>query len=286
MAASPQARVPPAHYHRLEEWFQPDPRNDCTTSGCHAPLPHSRDKALRAFLNMHATSIHCGVCHFKTDERPAPVVWYSLETGDETSTPALLRAYGMVSQPREGMDVETRRELIRVMQQAADESNQLRSVQTLADHFAAIGPDGDAFTKLVARSQRTIAGHFRGEYGAKIARRAPGGGPMLAHPESDRAKRDYLSLPPDAPPSTKQEALAAVHPLRADRPLTCDDCHGTSDLVIKLWDLGYPPKRIQSLRNPAIVRMIEHIAAGQAFHMPEFVQPRRNRANDHEGAAP
>jgi hypothetical protein len=63
-------RVPLAHYHRVGAWFQPDPANNCTQSGCHAPLPHGENRANRAFLNMHATSLHCGVCHLDAQERP------------------------------------------------------------------------------------------------------------------------------------------------------------------------------------------------------------------------
>ena len=74
LAASAQAtanpRGPLSHYHRLDEGFQPDRFNGCTLSQCHSPLPHGKNKADRAFLNMHATSIHCGVCHTQHDQKP------------------------------------------------------------------------------------------------------------------------------------------------------------------------------------------------------------------------
>ena len=40
--SSQAARAPMAHYHRIETWFQNDPGNGCTTSGCHEPLPHGK----------------------------------------------------------------------------------------------------------------------------------------------------------------------------------------------------------------------------------------------------
>lgn len=93
-------RTPLAHYHRVDGWFDPDPRNGCTTSGCHAPLPHAASKELRAFLNMHATSMHCGVCHMTT-ESPEPTLalcWYDLDSGEPVAPPPLLAAYGWLDE--------------------------------------------------------------------------------------------------------------------------------------------------------------------------------------------
>ncbi|MHB8767007.1 MAG: hypothetical protein ACYDA8_22060 [Deferrisomatales bacterium] len=33
-------------------------------AACHGPAPHRRDPVRRAFLNLHAGRLHCGVCHF------------------------------------------------------------------------------------------------------------------------------------------------------------------------------------------------------------------------------
>src|SRR5690606_8055967 len=88
---------PLAHYHRIDSWIEPDPFNDCARSGCHAPLPHARRKEVRAFLNMHATSIHCGVCHFQTDREPLNLGWYDLDHGEVRAEPAILQAYAMIT---------------------------------------------------------------------------------------------------------------------------------------------------------------------------------------------
>src|SRR5262245_11792784 len=44
LSATENARSPLAHYHRIDSWIAPDRFNDCTRSGCHAAMPHSRKK--------------------------------------------------------------------------------------------------------------------------------------------------------------------------------------------------------------------------------------------------
>ena len=86
---SEHPRVPPAHYHRIGGWLQPDPFNGCTQAGCHRPNPHDQRKEVRAFLNMHATSLHCGVCHLRSDKEPLETAWYDLQTGKQRAAPTV-----------------------------------------------------------------------------------------------------------------------------------------------------------------------------------------------------
>ena len=57
------SRTPLDHYHRVDQWFQPDKHNGCTIEGCHSPLPHKNIVAVRSFDNFHATFLACQLCH-------------------------------------------------------------------------------------------------------------------------------------------------------------------------------------------------------------------------------
>lgn len=213
--AAEHPRSPLAHYHRLDTWIAPDAYNDCSRSGCHAPLPHARDKELRAFLNMHASSMHCGVCHFDHQPTPLKLAWYDLKTGEPRGTPALLDAYDMVlasrtddaagsalapntgqRRTRQGdpptIDQAQADRLGRLLHEAADASGGSRGLKELARHITAVRPGSPAMDKLLNAAREELPRHFRGEYGAKLAVVDRDGNLLRGHPNTDDAKRRYL----------------------------------------------------------------------------------------------
>ncbi|GJQ25416.1 MAG: hypothetical protein HBSAPP02_04480 [Phycisphaerae bacterium] len=206
--AAEHPRSPLAHYHRLDSWIAPDAYNDCSRSGCHAPLPHARDKELRAFLNMHASSMHCGVCHFDHQPTPLKLAWYDLQSGQARGTPALLDAYGMVlaataaeSRGAErptphrtdpSFDQDRANQLGNLLNQAADAAGGSRSLKELARHIAAVRPGSPAMAKLLDAAREELPRHFRGEYGAKLAVVDRDGKLLRGHPNTEQAKRNYL----------------------------------------------------------------------------------------------
>ncbi len=229
--AAEHPRSPLAHYHRLDTWIAPDAYNDCSRSGCHAPLPHARDKELRAFLNMHASSMHCGVCHFDHQPTPLKLAWYDLKTGEPRGTPALLDAFGMVlaasaddaARGTGGAGAAERRarrreapafdqtdadRLGRLLHEAADASGGSRSLKELARHIAAVRPGSPAMEKLLSAAREELPRHFRGEYGAKLAVVDRDGNLLRGHPDTDAAKRRYL----EAVERAAQRNGAAVSP--------------------------------------------------------------------------
>jgi hypothetical protein len=272
-------RAPLAHYHRLDEWIEPDRFNSCTQSGCHAPLPHARHKEVRAFLNMHATSLNCAVCHLQAGQRPLRTVWYDLSSGQPRPAPDALWAYGwlMSEEGRQELanpTASTQNKLVALLRGAARESDNVPALKQLADHTAAVRYSSEAFQQLVEAARSTLPRHFRGEYGAKLTLLDPESQqPVLAERGTEGAVQAYLRESQTAEPGRKQQLLAAVHSnLRADM-LHCTECHTAAGGLLDFAAAGYPPARIEALTHAVIFKMIEHIAAGQPFHLPSFVRP-------------
>lgn len=279
--AAEHPRSPLAHYHRLDSWIEPDSFNDCTRSGCHSPLPHARGKEVRAFLNMHATSIHCGVCHFQGEDVPRPLVWYDLHTGATREPPAILQAYEMVTGPDVGTrwksaTEEDQRRLVTLLRRAAREGGGISALNDLADHFNAYRLRSVGFEKMLETAPDVLPRFFRGEYGAKLALRdSATGRPILGHPDNEAAVREWFAKKDTAGPDERAKLLAAVHPLRSDAALSCTDCHRVEGSLMDFAALGYPPERVDDFVAPIVFRMIEHINAGRPFHLPEVMEPRK-----------
>ncbi len=281
---SENPRIPLAHYHRIEGWIQPDQYNNCTRAGCHSPLPHSRLKEVRAFLNMHATSIHCGVCHLATTRRPLATTWYDLKTGQPGQTPAVLRLFGWITSPA-GQDAlahptsAVQDQLVERFKQAADEAGGDRALRRLAEHFANVYAGSPAFQQLVEQARTTLPRHFRGQYGSKLARLDDTGQLILSFPNNADAVRKYLALPEDARAREGGQLLPLIHAGQRTTPLNCTDCHREHDRLLDFATAGYPDVRVRMLFAPAVFRMIEHINAGEPFYLPDFISPSQTPAD-------
>lgn len=271
-------RSPLSRYHRLDSWIQQDAVNDCTRSGCHAPLPHSHRKEVRAFLNMHATTLHCGVCHFRSEKKPVELTWYDLKTGKRRDPPALLRAYAWLHDqpPLEDekqyttADQET---IVSLLSKAADESIGDAGLRRSAEHLRAVRAESPSFRRLLRDARDVADRSLRGSYGAKLALVAADGSPLLAHPNTSEATQAFLREGATATPERRAELIKAIHPLRQHPPIECHACHTATDSRIDFAALGYPPERIRSLVKPIIGAMIEHIAAGTPFYLPQLTRP-------------
>jgi hypothetical protein len=278
LSATENARSPLAHYHRLDHWMEPDRFNDCTRSGCHAALPHSRRKEVRAFLNMHATSIHCGVCHMNIQDRPLPLVWYNLKTGETCDPPALIAAFDMLtSEPkREKLLKATpkqQKQFVELLRTAAEAAQGSPALERLADHFAALRPGSEAFARLVDEARSALPAHFRGEYGTKLAVRDDHGAARLGHPDTGSAQAAWFARGKSISEDEKKVLLNAVHVLKREKALHCTECHSVGGSMLDLAKLGYPTARRDMLAGQIIFRMIEHINTGQSWHMPSLGAP-------------
>lgn len=281
VASNENPRAPLAHYHRLDGWIQPDPHNSCTQSGCHAPLPHSRRKEVRAFLNMHATTLHCGVCHMTSDQTPLPLTWYSLADGEECGPPSILKAYALLTaeepvrrSPVRQQSATLQEELVSLLSMAAEESDGVPALAELARHLAAVPPTGEAFGQLIEAARATLPRHFHGSYGAKLSlMNRPGGEPLLGHPGTAGPVKEFLERGANLSSADRLALLARVHPRKRVQTLQCSDCHSPGGPLVDLAEAGYPPARLEALSQPAVIRMIQHTSEGQPMHMREFFTP-------------
>ncbi len=266
------SRSPLSHYHRITGWVQPDDVNTCTASGCHSALPHAERKEVRAFLNMHATSLHCGVCHMQA-ETPLDVTWYGLTDGAPQRRPALLAAYALLTSndgaPPEPSD-DVQQQIVSLLRAAARDADGAPALVTLADHLHAVRADSPMFVELLETARQALPSHFRGEYNAKLALREDGR-PLLGHPGAPAdAVRRLRTNPPERGSGDYEQLVAQVHPRRRSAPLQCNGCHVRDDGALTFADAGYPPSRVAALTQPLIFRMIENISKGQPFYMPGF----------------
>lgn len=270
-------RSPLSHYHRLDEGFQSDPLNGCTATGCHSPLPHGKNKADRAFLNMHSTSIHCAVCHVQQDQAPLPLAWYDLKTGGKREqAPAMLQAYAWLTSPSmrhtNTFTMNDQAEIVRLLRKAANEADAESSLASLADHLAAVRATSGEFARLVRITRQTLPGHFRGEYGAKLALVNPGTGkPILKNPGSAEAAREFLARSSSLAGEEKAQWIKKVHPQRREPTLRCKECHRSEGSLVDFASLGYPPARLQAISSPLVTSAIDHIVDGQPFYLPAIL---------------
>jgi hypothetical protein len=276
VAAVENARSPIAHYHRIDGWIQPDLVNTCTQSGCHSPLPHAKRKEVRAFLNMHSTSLHCGVCHMTSESPTLATTWYDLTDGRPQEAPAVLRLYAWVTsdEGQAAADAPTRDlqdRLVSDLRHAARQADDDPGLARLAEHLAAVRFDSPAFVQLLERLPTALERKFRGEYDTKLALRNASGEPILGHPNSAAAVNTYLAQAESLSGDARDAALADVHTARRSAPRQCRDCHVSSGGVLDFAGAGYPPARIDALTRPMIFRMIANIAEGQPFYMPNFI---------------
>ncbi len=277
LTAVENPRSPLSHYHRFDTWIQSDRFNDCTRSGCHAPLPHSKRKEVRAFLNMHATTLHCGVCHIASDAKPLPVGWYDLATGRMSGPPELLAAYAWLEQrptrdtaaPWSEVEQSEIVELLRKASAAGGESNLERAAQ----HLAAVRPSSRAFAEFIETARDAVPRALRGSYGKKLAQLDSSGKPRLGHPGTQAAVWAFLEQGATVDAARREVMVTAVHPLKRAEALTCSDCHREQGSLIDFARAGYSPGRQRRLFEPSVFRMIEHIARGQPFYLPGVGRP-------------
>ena len=284
LQASTNPRAPLAHYHRMDTWFQPDPYNNCTTSGCHEALPHSRDKAVRAFFNMHATTLQCAVCHMQADQTPLATTWYDLHTGKQRSAPSLLQAYAWLESDEGKKEIAlpteaTQDKILDFLNQAIYETEADPTLTKLAERVNAVHYSSPEFQQIVAELHSELPLRFRGEYGVKLARRDASGKPIFGYPDTAEAVRQYLREAPTADAARKQALLDTIHAGNRVEPVRCGDCHRSEGGAIDFKTAGYPPARVAMLSQPIIFRMIENIAAGQPFYLPGFVVPQEQQEN-------
>lgn len=267
--SAPAPRPPLPRYHLVDRWFQPDPLNNCTVSGCHAPLAHGKHKDTRAFANLHSTFMACQMCHARIEAGGIQTVWVSTVTGAPQEPPAILRLINEleVNKAKTDQDPAGQQPLILALLR---ETRDTVPDDGMIEHYMLVldtsEPGSPVWRTAVARLTEELPERALGEYQAKIAPRLDQG---RAQQERDRMAdltRRYLSVTAAGPEG--KDLLRRVHADVLPKPAACVRCHGQEPPQLDLQALGYAPSRQAELRAQPIARLIQQIREGRPFYLP------------------
>lgn len=175
--AGASGRAPLGHYHALGRWVQASPRDGCTLSGCHGPLPHAKNVATRAFANFHAVFLTCQMCHQAYPGRPARATWISTTSGEPQAAPAILQ---LVKQLELGVDKIARDPagihptIVDLLRKTLAVSGRDPLLEYLLMQIDTSEPGSPVWRHAVEQLSAELPDHLRGEYGAKLAPRDVG----------------------------------------------------------------------------------------------------------------
>lgn len=264
-------RGPLAHFHLIPQWFQPDPGNSCTTSGCHNPLPHGNRIEVRAFLNMHATFTDCVVCHAEGDYKPEQVGWFALPDREACEPPAILRLAakleGIVDIPdaeAEALSTEAQA----LLREALPASGNHPQLQEWLLQLETTHPRSRVFRNIIAAMQSEIHLHVRGEYAAKLGLFS--GGRRQGGPDADQraATAAYLKQADKLDEPGRKPLLERIHKGVTASGAMCTPCHAPQPSLADVNLLGYPQHRVNVLQHSQIMRSVLSIESGKPFYLP------------------
>jgi len=279
-AADPGHRVrgPLAHFHQIPKWFQPDPKNTCTTAGCHAPLPHGEHVSVRAFLNMHTTFTDCTVCHVAGEKTSAQARWISLPDRAPMDTPPILKLAQLLENTREIKPEDAPAlsgRLIELVEAALPASGNHWQLQDWLLRLRITNPRSKVFRHIVREMGSNIHMHVHGEYGAKIALFDQG---KMVGSTTDRQReaiQRFLALDPSAGDAQREPLLDIVHEHVRPTGAMCTPCHRTDPTLVDVKKLGYPQARLRRLQHNTIMESVLNIEQGKPFYLP--VEPSKRQ---------
>lgn len=268
-------RGPLAHFHSIPDWFEADPGNNCTTSGCHPPLPHGKRIEVRAFLNMHSTFVDCQVCHASDARSGGEARWFDLADREPREPPAVLKLAGLLDRPDQlaAMPAERVNEtLIPLMRAAVEDSGGNAELSGWLLRLETAYPDSEPWHEIIqdlANPRTGLRTHVHGEYGAKIGLYRNDQLIGLPGPEQREAVRKYLS---SSETDSIEQLRATIHKNVEKVGAMCTPCHSPSPTLVDFTRLGYPPARVESLQGSAVVRQVLTIEQGKPFHLPRIAE--------------
>ncbi len=265
----PAARAPLSHYHRVDRWFQPDPHDGCTASGCHSPLPHGRSKELRAFANLHATFMDCRMCHQSPGSSPMPTMWVSTRTGRAQGVPPILELAKRLEGARPEEDVKAfHADMTSLLQQSIDVMGGEPALSNLLLRLRTSEPNSPVWRRARDQLAVELPAHARGEYGAKIAPRADDAQRARAAAELAELTRRYRAAAGGS--REREECLKEIHAGLLAKPRACLACHGGEPARLDFESLGYSVRRAADLRKTSIAKLMQDIQGGKPFYLPKL----------------
>jgi hypothetical protein len=270
-------RAPMTHFHRVERWYQVDPYNGCTVSGCHQPLPHTAANAkVPAFANFHTTFLTCRMCHQSppTSGQPEHVAWISTATGKPVGTPAILQLLKYLSQYAQQPATEpsvANATISPLLKQAIADLGGDSLLEDIQAQIDTSEPGSPVWKSAIGELSGELPLRARGEYRAKLARgNEIGGFVPIDHADINR----YLSLPPHSP--QRQALHAKLHADVNPHPVPCIACHASKPGMIDFAAIGFSPQRAAMLSDLELARLMQRIRQGESFYLPNVMEGARN----------
>jgi len=263
----PLTRGPLAHFHQIPPWFQSDPTGGCTVSGCHYQVPHGKRVETRAFLNMHATFLDCGLCHTERVIQTPQTGWFELHDGKRSAIPAVLRLVSYLertelSAPDQANDIND--QLILLLNQALIEAGENEQLRAWLVHLETTTPQSKLWDYIIEDIQEGIRLHLHGEYAAKIAvdqgEQRPGMNSL-----QKQATKEYLKNLEQLSTEQSEKLLDEIHQGISPEGQICTPCHNSDLPMLDFGALGYSPQRIEALQDSPIARQMQQIQEGKEF---------------------
>ena len=267
--SAPTVRAPLDHYHGVERWFEPDPHNGCTASGCHEMLPHTKSKPLRAFANLHSTFMVCEMCHTATDVTPLPAVWVNTATGEAQGVPAILQLISLFERQGQpgGVDDTAGRLLLELLPEVVRASGSDPLLSYMAVELQTTEPGSPVWHRTLEQLTAELPNHAHGEYGAKLC-------PTTA-PASQPLRRDYTALireyqaaPADS--DDREEINKRIHAEVMPEPAGCAPCHRQEQPRLDFRAVGYSPQQVVAMTGEPVAQMMQTIWKGGTFSLPRI----------------
>jgi hypothetical protein len=276
------ARAPVGHYHSVEGWHDPMSGSSCTTSGCHASLPHTKDKVTRAFANLHAGFLNCQMCHEKGLVAPVDTVWVDVASGQPLGEPPaqlqLLKLLGSGEIPADVQPFNDR--VLQLLSETLRHAGDDPRLKYLYIQIDTSLPESPVWRHAISILREEMPRHRGAEYGARLAPRVAGRDWNDYHGEIARLAEQYFK--PDA---QRDSLKKKIHEQVKPQPDSCQACHGGEPPLVEFVKAGYRAERAEELRGSLIARLIQHLRAGQQFHIPRLM-PSDESSDAGTGPAP
>jgi hypothetical protein len=263
----------PGQYHETDHRFQADLHNGCTTSGCHSPLPHTKSKEARAFVNFHATFLNCTMCHDAGAKNPLQTMWVNMADGKPQDAPELLKLINLLEVDTKTIETTPGKMHADILQLLGDAIETIGGdpvLNYLRIEIDTSEPGSPMWRHAFEQLTMELPKHARGEYGAKLSPTETAD--VLASRARDLKDRtdQYLSA---APGSTQREKLyQEIHSSVRAKPDACLSCHGSDQPRLDFEKIGYSPQRAAALRSTPIARLIQQMREGRPFHLPSMME--------------
>ncbi|UCD29858.1 MAG: hypothetical protein JSV03_05095, partial [Planctomycetota bacterium] len=275
LASGERPRGPLAHFHQIPIWYQADPGNSCSTSGCHAPLPHGERIEVRAFLNMHSAFLDCAVCHAADADRATSARWFGLPGRDVQKPPALLRLADLLEQTSDVAAEQApalNKQLSELLRQALIDSGHNVQLAEWLQRLTTTNTQSKLWQSIVNEMRRGIRMHEHGEYNAKIGLYSNNKIHGRPSDQQKAATTRYLSRKNQLSDDQQQSLLDTIHEGVLPDGALCTPCHSPDPKLIDFKALGYHQSRAESMKGSEIVRQVLNIEKGQPFHLPRILE--------------